>query len=82
MLLTYLFFIRYVVEDGHKSNTTICRNTEKEQHVYTSNGRNMVIDITSGNGVKDSPQFMLHYNGKSIISEECEVNIIKFTVDC
>ena len=51
-----------ISEEGHKSNTTICRqHGQKEQHVYTSNGRNVVLNFQERSGTSE---FLIHYKGE------------------
>ena len=53
-----------VAEEGHKSNTTICRQHGlKEQHVYTSNGRNAVIEIMKSSDSAGSSEFLVYFKG-------------------
>ena len=41
-------------------NITICKPLEKEQHVYTSNGRSIEINILTE---MESSEFLLKYEG-------------------
>ena len=53
---------RFITEEGHKSNTSICRqHGQKEQHVYTSNGRNVVIELSKRTGTSE---FLLSFKGR------------------
>ena len=50
-----------ITEEGHKGNTSICRqHGQKEHHVYTSNGRNVVIELGKRSGPSE---FLVQYKG-------------------
>ena len=60
-LITPYIYFSSIIEEGHKSNTSICRqHGQKEQHVYTSNGRNVVIELSKRSG---TAEFLIHYKG-------------------
>ena len=62
ILINLDFCLHSVIsEEGHKSNTSICRQHGwKEQHVYTSNGRNVNIELSKRTGTSE---FLLWFQG-------------------
>ena len=54
---------RYIVERGHRSNTTICDKPSGKHHVYSSNGREVQIHIDA-NEMLDHSDFIVEYQGE------------------
>ena len=58
-----LYFHSYISETGHRNNVTVCSKKGGQEHIYKSNGQNVIISLKT-NVLRRVPDFVIEYKGK------------------
>ena len=57
--------IAFITDIKSRENRTVCKPNERSQHVFSSKGNSVQIQIiTSTTGTLNAEEFLLHYRGK------------------
>ena len=56
----------YITEPSEKRNETICKPSQRDQHLYSSKSSSVVIQLYPNDKETSSKGYILHYKGKYI----------------